>query len=107
MERAAFRSEALEIRQPANGAGYDRREQRFLAGEVGIDRRLARGSHLGNVVDAGASIALLEKQLLGRIENAGLRVAGKILGRPAPLRAVGLLHVSISQSRGCARLLPT
>jgi hypothetical protein len=65
--------------------------QRFMAsfsktleGVVAIDGKVLRRS-FGDLVDARASEALAEKQVLGRIENSSLNIAGQVLRRPAAL----------------------
>jgi hypothetical protein len=85
MKGAALGLDAFEIRQPADGAGHHGREQRLLAGEVRVDGRLARRRQLGDVVDAGTTIALLEKKLLGRVKDPDLDVAGKVFGAVCPV----------------------
>src|SRR3979411_1762707 len=83
LNRASLGRVALEIRQSADNASHHRGEQRLLAGKMRIDRRLARRSHRGNLVDARGAEALLEKEPLGRIEDSIFDFAGELLGRPA------------------------
>src|ERR1700738_1039806 len=80
--RASTGLVVLEVRQSGDDAGYDRLEECLLAVEVSINRRLARRRHLRDLIDTGALVTSLEKNLLGRIENTAFDVAS-VLGRPA------------------------
>ena len=95
LHRASPRLKSFEIRQTRDDAGHDCLEQRFLSLEVGIDRRLARRRHLGNLVETRALIAALEEDPLGRVEDSRFHVAGLILRRstqPRPFRIIVLAH---------------
>src|SRR5271169_5224759 len=78
---------AFKIRQAIDDASHNRREERLLVGKVGINRRLARGSHHGNLIDARTPEALFQKKLFGCIKDSPFHVAGKVLRRSAGTRA--------------------
>src|SRR4029077_20101386 len=61
---------------------HDCSEQRLLAREPGINRRLAGMRDVGDLVDAGTLDPAFEKYLLGRVEDPLLDLAGERPGRP-------------------------
>src|ERR1700687_1199241 len=77
---------AFKIRQSVYDASHNRREERLLTEKVGVNRRLARGSHLGNLIDARALKALFQKKLFGRVKDSPFHVAGKALRGSAGTR---------------------
>src|SRR3984893_4759862 len=92
--RASTGLVVLEVRQSGDDAGYERLEECLLAVEVSINRRLARRRHLRDLIDTGALVASLEKNLLRRVEDTAFGVAS-VPGRPAQ---AGLRSFRISVS---------
>ena len=80
LHRASPGLETLEVRQSGDDTGYDRLEECLLAVEVSINRRLARRRHLRDLIETGALITSLEKNLLGRIEDTALTSPARSLG---------------------------
>ena len=66
-----------------NVAHHDGREQRLLAGKARVDGRFSGAGDVGNLVDAGAGKAALQKHAAGGVEDARIDFAGALTRRPA------------------------
>ena len=83
LQRTSLGFVAIEIGQAVHDPSHNCGEERLLPRKVSINRRFACGSELRDLVDTRALEPSLEENPVGRIEDALLDVAGKVLGRSA------------------------
>ncbi len=67
----------------AHSARHDRGEQRLFAGEPRVDRRLSGTRDVGDLLNARALEAALEKYLSGRVQDPLFDLARECARRPA------------------------
>ena len=87
----------------AHFSRHHRAEQRLLAGEPRIDRRLSGARDLGDLIDAGTLKAAFEKHLFGGIEDRSSTSPARARGgRPDRTMALSLerLFVIVSCIHG-------
>jgi hypothetical protein len=86
-------------------------EERLLPWKPGIDRRLPGTGEFGDFVDTRAGKPALQKDAAGRIEDAGVDLAGELARRPprasgGPLACVLWVVAAAITSRFLHYLLP-
>ncbi len=97
LDRCAGRSMAPQPRIPGGDVVCDGgSKQRLLVGEPAIDGRLSRAGGLGDLFNARALKAAIEKDFAGRIEDALLNLARVFLGGAAGPH-VAARHGSLSR----------
>src|SRR5262249_26765772 len=85
---------------------HDGGEERLLPRKPGIDGRLSSAGQLGDFVDAGAGKPALQKHAAGRIEDAGVDLAGEVARRP-PGASGGALLQTGARWELCHHILAT